>query len=172
MTSRPGRLINLLGKQYFLLNPVRFSHMQGNHSIWECVCKCGAVVFVRSNNLRTGHTKSCGCYNLEQKRSSDTKYMPHAGTKFRRRTPTYQSWRCMRERCRYPSNASYPSYGGKGISVCDRWKFFINFVADMGERPEGSTLDRINPFGNYEPSNCRWLSKSEQQKNKRSNYGL
>ena len=77
-------------------------------------------------------------------------------------TPTHNSWRAMRQRCRIA-----PYYAGRGISVCERWDKFENFLADMGERPEGTTLDRINPDGNYEPNNCRWATHHEQQLNRR-----
>jgi len=73
----------------------------------------------------------------------------------------------MKSRCTYPSHPHYENYGGRGISVCSRWKFFENFLADMGARPAGLTLDRINSNGNYEPSNCRWATPKEQQANRR-----
>ena len=79
-----------------------------------------------------------------------------------RMSPTYRTWDSMIGRCTRPSNASYPRYGGKGITVCERWRVFENFLADMGDRPEGRTLDRIDPSGNYEPGNCRWLTPKEQ----------
>ena len=82
-------------------------------------------------------------------------------------TPTYYSWRCMKERCGNPNNKYYSYYGGRGIRVCDRWMDFANFLADLGERPEGLTLDRINSDGNYEPGNCRWVTMKEQAQNRR-----
>lgn len=85
-------------------------------------------------------------------------------------SPTYRSWTAMNARCTYPSQPQYADYGGRGIRVCEQWKGrggFDNFLADMGERPDGTTLDRIDPDGNYEPSNCRWATPSEQAANKR-----
>lgn len=83
------------------------------------------------------------------------------------RTPTYYSWRAMRARCKYACVRDYRLYGGRGIRVCERWEDFVNFLADMGERPEGATLDRIDGDSNYEPSNCRWATPLEQRHNRR-----
>lgn len=93
----------------------------------------------------------------------------HAGSEFgaAKRSPTYYSWQNLRARCLYPSVPSFPNYGGRGISVCGRWRSFANFLADMGERPPGTWIDRIDVNGNYEPGNCCWATPSEQQRNKR-----
>jgi len=80
---------------------------------------------------------------------------------------TYVSWRNMKKRCYTKSEISYPRYGGAGITVCEQWQTYQGFLADMGERPEGFSLDRINGLGNYEPGNCRWATRSEQNKNRR-----
>lgn len=83
--------------------------------------------------------------------------------------PLHRTWRGMRDRCLNPNNPYYSYYGERGITICNRWDNFANFVKDMGDRPEGMTLDRINPDGNYEPSNCRWATKNVQQRNQRMN---
>jgi hypothetical protein len=82
-------------------------------------------------------------------------------------SPTYRSWRSMLSRCLYKSQPGWANYGGRGISVCKHWRTFENFLADMGERPDGLTLDRIDPDGNYEPDNCRWATWTEQRRNRR-----
>src|SRR5881396_946844 len=93
-----------------------------------------------------------------------------AVTTTRRNSPTYRSWRAMRERCYEPMNASYQRYGGRGIKVCSRWReSFETFLADMGERPVGCVMDRIDNNGNYEPSNCRWVTVKQSGFNRRSN---
>lgn len=84
-----------------------------------------------------------------------------------KKSPTYRSWECMKNRCMNPDHERWARYGGRGITVCVRWSTsFLNFLADMGPRPKGMTLDRIDPNGNYEPKNCRWASDAQQRKNK------
>lgn len=93
------------------------------------------------------------------------------GHRSKTRTPTYNSWRKMKERCTNPNHDRYPRYGGRGIKICDRWLHsFQNFLEDMGNRPYGKTLDRIDPNGNYEPSNCRWATIKQQARNKAYHY--
>lgn len=125
--------------------------------MFRCRCDCGSETVVMSSNLRRGNQKSCGCQRTPPKHGA-------LGT------PTYESWRGMIGRCRYPSNASWKNYGARGIKVCERWQGdggFQNFLADMGERPGGTTLDRVDNEGDYEPGNCRWASWTEQHANKR-----
>jgi hypothetical protein len=95
--------------------------------------------------------------------------LTHGHTRGGRQSPTYNSWMGMIDRCTKPNHIGYATYGGRGIKVCERWRKFADFLADMGERPEGKTLDRIDSYGNYEPGNCRWATTSEQMLNRPSN---
>jgi hypothetical protein len=116
---------------------------------------------VSTSDLVTGHTQSCGCLNAEIRKS---KALRHGFN----RTPTYICWSNMRSRCSNPRQRSYASYGGRGITVCERWQTFENFLADMGAQPAGLTIDRIDVNGSYEPGNCRWASQEVQDNNKRT----
>lgn len=127
------------------------------HVYWECDCDCGGKAFVRTTNLNTKQVKSCGCLQDEAR----TK---HGLSKAH--VPTYNSWNSMRGRSTNPNVARYADYGAKGIGCCDRWADFGNFYADMGERPEGTTLDRIDNSVGYEPDNCRWSTYKEQVLNR------
>jgi hypothetical protein len=130
-------------------------------SRWNCVCDCGTKRFVQTRDLTSGKSTSCGCLRDEQRhRYRKT----HGGSS----TRAYGIWLHMRDRCNNPNNLRYALYGGRGITICERWNSFANFYADMGEPPEGRSLDRINNDGNYEPSNCRWATQREQVHNSRS----
>ena len=128
-------------------------------SSWLCRCDCGAYTSVKGCHLVTGHTISCGCANR------------HDGLKTHGMcyTPTFSSWISMRRRCYDPNMPGYPAYGGSGITVCKEWQdSFEAFFAHMGERPAGTSLDRIDNDGNYEPGNCRWATRLVQNRNRRN----
>lgn len=124
--------------------------------LWSCACDCGGTIFARTSALRSGNTRSCGCYQR-------THAVRHGSSG----TPTYKSWAAMLARCRNENHQAFADYGGRGVAVCERWQRFENFLADMGKRPSGRTLDRIDVDGNYEPTNCRWATPAEQRRNQR-----
>lgn len=139
-------------------------------SFWECRCKCGKSRAVRRDALTRNISKSCGCLAREKSSIRELKH----GYCIEGRTngnATYVSWKGMKQRCNDPNADQYPHYGAVGIKVCNRWTdSFENFVSDMGERPQGMTLDRINPYGDYEPNNCRWADYFVQNNNQKRHY--
>jgi hypothetical protein len=136
------------------------------HYWWNCVCDCGTLAKIRTGPLRQGKSKSCGCYREDHKGEQNK---THCMTG----TPEYKAWGSINERCFNPNHKAYPRYGGRGITVCERWRGdlgVVNFYADIGARPsDAHSVDRFpDNDGNYEPGNVRWATRDQQQNNRRN----
>lgn len=154
--------IDITGVKFGRLTVLRKSDMSSSNGVmWICKCECGVEKIIRGKHLRYGKINSCGCLERELL-SSRSK--THGMSKSR----PYRIWRNMINRCHYEKYAERHLYGGRGISVCDRWRLsFENFIADMGVPSNGLSIDRIDTDGNYEPGNCRWATAKEQSANRR-----
>lgn len=155
--------IDLTGRVFGELKVVQQSKERiGTKVTWLCLCSCGKHHLATADNLRSGQCKSCGCrwgrFSHGQSATANRKGQA---------SPTYRSWQAMKQRCTNPNHMSYPRYGGVGVTVCKRWMTFDNFLADMGERPDGHTLDRKNGKRGYSKANCRWATNQTQFENKR-----
>ena len=156
----PTNLVDLTGMKFNRLSVVERSGRNGRGlALWLCSCECGKSVVVQGAKLRSGHTKSCGCI---VGKSSETHGLS--------RTPTYNSWCAMKQRCNYESGNAYKAYGAKGIKVCERWQEgFENFWEDMGPTYQrGLTIERKNNNAGYSKRNCKWATYKEQMNNKRN----
>jgi hypothetical protein len=139
--------------------------LRRRYAVYRCYCGKLFIAMVKCINNR--YTKSCGCWNI-QRTSEMGKNSSHRIKHGMTKTREWSSWHMAKQRCFNPNATKYRNWGGRGVTMCDRWRFsFQNFFEDMGPRPEGTSLDRIDPFGNYEPSNCRWADISTQNRNTR-----
>jgi hypothetical protein len=152
--------LKLEGKRFGGFVIVERQGSRNGRSLWLVQCDCGARKLM--NFLPRDNVRSCGC----RIHTGPTR-LTHGHSHHSRRSPTYQSWMSMVQRCTNPARGNFKNYGGRGIVICERWRTFENFLADMGERPLGTTLDRVDVNGNYEPSNCRWVNAAAQSRNKR-----
>lgn len=161
-----GKKIDISGVVFGRLTVVSESEKRKGRTSWNCVCECGNKFIAITQRLRNGQTTSCGCARVDFASSlgkgAATHRMSNSGI--------YSSWSSMKTRCSNKNHVAYEQYGGRGISVCDRWNVFEYFLADMGEKPYGCSIDRIDTDGNYEPGNCRWATAKEQGRNRRNNH--
>lgn len=167
-----GTYRDLTGERFHRLTVLSRTRNHGSRACWICRCDCGKTVIAETADLKSGNTKSCGCFHREQLAERSVKHKES-------NSRLYGVWLTMKKRCYNPSSTSYKYYGGRGIKVCDEWETdyfsFRNWAIANGydkNAPRGKcTLDRINVNGNYEPDNCRWVSMKEQSANKRCSDG-
>jgi hypothetical protein len=159
---RKGCFEDLRGRVFDRLIVVSLAGQNSSRAtMWGCLCQCGNKMVARRDSLINGAARSCGCLNDERRVSHGCARKGHYSSE-------YIAWSHILQRCENKKNKAYKNYGARGISVCERWHKFENFLADMGLKPSSKhSLDRINNDGNYEPWNCRWATRVEQNRNTR-----
>jgi len=159
--KRSSRFIDITGQHFSRWTVISFAGIKNSHTYWNCICVCGTIKIINGDNIKSGKSRSCGCMP-----KSYTGKIKHNKC----HTPEYKIWAGLINRCENKNNYSYNDYGGRGISVCTRWrKSFILFLEDMGKRPDPKlSIERRDNNGNYEPENCYWATQVQQKRNTRT----
>lgn len=161
---------DLLNQKFGKLTAKKFVGKNKQYdALWLCDCDCGNEKIVSAGKLQSGHTQSCGCFQRERTKEAHTKHSLYYNSEGKR-SKLYHVWGSMKERCFNKNSKSYPDYGGRGVTICDEWLDYTNFHkwAIQNGYKEGLTIERDNNNLNYQPSNCRWIPKSDQSKNRSS----
>jgi hypothetical protein len=161
---------NLIGRCFGRWTVLEEGTPVSNATIWKCKCACGVIREVRAGHLKSGASVSCGCYSVDV---SKKLFFVHGHTLNHKHSPTHNSWRAMKSRCNNEKDSDFNNYGGRGITVCPEWDGehgFENFLKDMGNRPEGLSLERIDMNNGYCKENCKWATPLEQANNTRRNH--
>jgi hypothetical protein len=155
------RKLSLVGQRFGRLKVVADYGITGHHhTTWVCVCDCGEQKIAYGYLLVNGHVRSCGCLRADSQMKNFVKLLRHGHFAGNRATPTYNSWTTMKQNCLNPRSTNYRFYGGRGITICEHWQdSFEAFLADMGEKPEGTMLRRFDKDRDFEPDNCEWRLK-------------
>jgi len=168
---RKVNLCDLAGQTFERLTVLRkvVARNESSRTRWHCICECGKKCIITTHELRSRHTRSCGCLRRELDMRGGAR-VTHGATRGPRRRSEYGIWAGMKDRCQNPNNSRYRDWGGRGIGVCKRWQeSFADFFTDMGARPSSDhTIDRKNNDLDYSPDNCTWSTRAEQNRNKRA----
>ncbi len=166
-----GKFFDMTGMEFGRLRVMsRAVNARNGNAQWRCQCQCGAIIVANGQNIRIGHTASCGC--LQRQRAGDAN-ATHGATRGGA-TPEYRIWVGIKTRCENQKSTSYRWYGARGIKICDRWaKSFEMFLCDMGKRPSTKhSIERKHADGDYCPENCKWATSAEQAANSRRNLRI